>query len=70
LLLESTQVIVEFVTPRTSEVALAEMSVRGESVKVTVAGVPLVQLATEVGVTDWEVVSIAYPAGAAVSVTV
>ena len=68
---ESTQVIVEFVTPGTSELALTEMSVSGESVKLTPVGVPTpAQVADEVGVTFLELVSIAYPGGAAVSVTV
>lgn len=37
-------VIVEFVTPGTSDEALTETSVSGVSVKVTPSGVPLVQL--------------------------
>ncbi len=52
------QTIVEFVTPETSDVALAEISVSGESVKLTASGVPLVQLAAALIVTSLDVVSI------------
>ena len=58
-LLESTQVIVELVTPETSDVAVIVRSVSGVSVKLTPAGVPLEQLAAVVGVAVFEVVSIA-----------
>src|SRR5262249_28086185 len=63
--------MVEFVTPGTSELALAEMSVSGESVKLTPVGVPAPsQLPAEVGATSLGLGSTAYPGGAAVSVTV
>jgi len=66
----TTQVMVLFVTPGTSDVALTVRSVSGESVKETPSGVPLEQLAAALTVTSMEAVSIAYPLGALVSVTV
>jgi hypothetical protein len=68
-----TQVIVDFVPPGASDVALTKRSVSGVSVKVGGAfGVPLVHVAlwsTETG-TPLPSLSFAYPDGAAVSVTV
>jgi len=69
---ESVQVMVDLVPPGASDVAVAVISVSGVSVNVGGAfGVPLVQLAlwsTET-VTPL-VLSMSYPGGAAVSVTV
>jgi len=69
-LVSSTHLIVEFVAPGTSDEALTETSVSGESVKLTLSGVPLVQLAAALTVTSLDAVSIEYPLGADVSVTV
>jgi len=57
--LESLQTIVLFVTPATSELADALISVSGVSVNETPFGVPLAQVAASVTVTLLDVVSIA-----------
>src|SRR5439155_53611 len=60
-------VTVDWVPPATSDVALAEMSVSGVSVNVTVL---LAHVSPTWTVALWDVVSMSYPGGAAVSVTV